>query len=250
MNFALWRRRLGIVPKLSDWFVPRWRRLAQVMHIGLPGGGENVAYRVCFMINLAFVAVIGAEALATHTYLLQISYFILLSGLAIGFGTEIVVGHHIGAGQLKMADRVVIKALQYGLCSSVLLALTAALAGTQIFGLFSSDPVVVSMGVKVLWVLVFLEPGRTFNLVVINGLRAAGDARFPVGFGVFSMVAVGVGFAWLFGVHLGWGLVGIWIGFAADEWVRGLVMFARWRYLAWVPHAKRARRQIRDQYKG
>lgn len=247
MNFTLWRRRLGIVPRLTDWFVPHWQRLAQVMHIGLPGGGENVVYRICFMINLAFVAVIGAEALATHTYLLQIAYFILLSGLAIGFGTEIVVGHHVGAGQLKMADRVVIKALQYGLCSSVLLALVAALAGPQIMGLFSSDAVVVSMGVKVLWVLVCLEPGRTFNLVVINGLRAAGDARFPVAFGVFSMVAVGVGLAWLLGVHLGWGLVGIWIGFAADEWVRGLAMFARWRYLAWVPHAKRTRRQIKVQ---
>lgn len=244
MNFALWKYRLGIVPILSDWFVPRWRRLAQVMHIGLPGGGENIAYRICFMANLAFVSAMGAEALATHTYLLQIIYFILLSGLAIGFGTEIVVGHHIGAGQLKEADRLVMKALRYGLCSAVLLALLAALLGTRILGLFSNDPAVLSMGSKVFWVLVFLEPGRTFNLVVINGLRATGDARFPVGFGVFSMVAVGVGLGWLLGVHLGWGLVGIWIAFAADEWVRGLAMFARWRCLAWVPYARRARRHI------
>jgi len=244
MNFALWRYRLGIVPVLSDWFVPHWQRLAQVMHIGLPGGGENVAYRISFMINLAFVATMGAAALATHTYILQVIYFILLSGLAIGFGTEIVVGHHIGAGQLKDANRVVMTALRYGLCTAVSLALLAAIFGSKIMGLFSNDPEVVSMGSKVFWVLVCLEPGRTFNLVVINGLRAAGDARFPVGFGVFSMLAVGVGLAWLLGVHLGWGLVGIWIGFAADEWVRGLAMFARWRLLAWVPYARRARRRI------
>lgn len=247
LNFLLWKWRLGIVPALRDWFVPHRQRLSQVMHIGLPGGGENVAYRIAFMINLSFVSAMGASALATHTYLLQIIYFILLCGLAIGFGTEIVVGHHIGAGQLKDANRLVMKALRYGLCSAVALALTAALFGAKILALFSSDPEVIEMGSKVFWVLVCLEPGRTFNLVVINGLRATGDARFPVGFGVFSMLAVGVGLAWLFGVHLGWGLVGIWIGFAADEWVRGLAMFVRWRCLAWVPHARRARRRILAQ---
>lgn len=27
---------------------------------------------------------------------------------------------------------------------------------------------------------VFLEPGRTFNIVMVNALRAAGDAKFPL----------------------------------------------------------------------
>lgn len=244
MNFLLWIKALAIVPRLMDFFLPRWNRLSQVLHIGIPGGGENVAYRSCFMVNLAFVSMMGASSLAAHTYLLQATNFILIAGLAIGFGTEIVVGHHIGAGQLKDANKLVMKALRYGLCSSISLALIAALCGRQIMGLFSTDPAVIVMGQQVLWLSVLMEPGRTFNLVVINGLRATGDARFPVGFGIFSMLIVGVGLAYLFGVSLGWGLLGVWIGMAADEWVRGLVMFARWRYLAWVPHARRIRHHI------
>lgn len=246
LNFVLWRR-LGIHPKLSDWVVPQWKRLRQVLHIGLPGGGENVAYRVSFMINFAFVSAMGAAALATHTYLLQVSYFILLSGLAIGFGTEIVVGHHIGAGKVKEANHVVMKALRYGLSTGFIFALIAALFGPQIIGLFSSDPDVIRMGSAVLWVEVFLEPGRTFNMVVINGLRATGDARFPVAFGVFSMLIVGCGVAYLLGVWMGLGVLGVWIGFAADEWVRGLAMFARWRYLAWIPHARNSRRRVLER---
>ena len=35
----------------------------------------------------------------------------------------------------------------------------------------------------------------------------------------------------LFGV--GWGLVGIWLAFAADEWTRGLAMYWRWRSRRW-----------------
>lgn len=243
LNFMLWRR-LGIYPQLRDWLVPQWRQLKQVLHIGIPGGGENVAYRISFMINFTFVSAMGAATLATHTYLLQISYFILLSGLAIGFGTEIVVGHHIGAGRLKDADRVVMKALRYGLSTGFVFALLAALAGKPLLGLFSDDPTIISMGAAVLWIEIILEPGRTFNMIVINGLRATGDARFPVVFGVFSMLLVGCGTAYTLGIKCHWGLIGVWIGFAADEWVRGIAMFARWRYLAWIPHARHSRRQI------
>jgi Na+-driven multidrug efflux pump len=91
---------------------------------------------------------------------------------------------------------------------------------------------------------VLLEPGRTFNLVVINALRAAGDARYPVMVGTGSMVVVMALGSWLLGVKLGLGLVGVWIAYAADEWLRGLLMWRRWATLAWVPHARAARRRL------
>ena len=77
----LWRERLAIRPSARDWWWLHRAPLAEMMHIGLPGAGENVAYRTAFTWNLAFVAAMGAGTLATHTYLLQISYFILLTRL-------------------------------------------------------------------------------------------------------------------------------------------------------------------------
>jgi putative MATE family efflux protein len=243
----LWRRRLGIRPHIEDWWKIRIESLREMMHIGLPGAGENIAYRLSFTANLAIVAGFGATALATHTYILQISYFVLLCGLAIGFGTEIVVGHLIGAGQLHDANRLVRKSLRFGIAGAFCVAGIVALCGKSILGAFSSDPQVILGGAKILLILVLLEPGRTFNLVVINALRATGDARFPVMFGVFSMFFVSVGLAWLLGVHFGLGLIGVWLGFASDEWVRGIAMYVRWQRKAWVPHARKTRRRIIKQ---
>lgn len=243
-HLVLWKKRLAISPSGGDWWTLRRGPLAEMAHIGLPGAGENIAYRIAFTWVLSFVAAMGATELATHTYMLQVSYFILLTGLAIGFGTEIVVGHQIGAGDLHDANRVVKKALAWGLGVSSCVALIAALSGKAIFGFFSDDQRIVLVGSQLLWVLVLLEPGRSFNLVVINALRATGDARFPVAFGVFSMFGVAVGLAWLLGVHLGWGLLGVWLAMAADEWVRGIAMYIRWRRLAWVSHARATRRRI------
>jgi len=48
-----------------------------------------------------------------------------------------------------------------------------------------------------------------------------------------SMWGLSIPIAYWFGVHLGWGLLGVWCGFAVDEWVRGLSMFWRWRSRRW-----------------
>ena len=42
------------------------------------------------------------------------------------------------------------------------------------------------------------------------------------------------------------GLPGIFIAYAADEWVRGMLMMARWHWHGWLPHARQVQRRIRD----
>ena len=78
-----------------------------------------------------------------------------------------------------------------------------------------------------------MEPGRTFNLVVINALRASGDAQYPFYVGLISMWLIAVPCAYWFGIKLGYGLVGVWCALAIDEWVRGLAMLHRWQSRRW-----------------
>lgn len=245
LHLWLWRARLDIHPAWGDWWrLPR-RELAAVLHIGLPGAAENIAYRLAFMVSVAVAGQLGATALATHSYASQLMYFVLLFGLATGFAAEIVVGHMIGAGQLHAAHRLVRRALARGLVVSVAVATAAALAAPWLLRLFTADPAIIAAGTTLMWLTVILEPGRTFNLVVINALRAAGDARYPVMVGAGSMLIVLAGGSWLLGQVMGLGLVGIWIAYAADEWIRGLLMWRRWATHGWVPHARGVHRRLR-----
>ena len=246
MHGWLWRVRLQLRPRASDlWRLPR-AELAAVLRIGAPGAAENIAYRLAFVVSVGVVGSLGAQALATQAYVLQFNHFTLLAGLAIGLGGEVVVGHHIGAGRLHAAHRMVRRALALGLGLSVVVAGAAALAGPWLLRQFTADPQILAVGVALLWWSVLLEPGRTFNLVVINALRAAGDARYPVLVGAVSMAGVLAGGSWLLGVHFGLGLTGVWIAYAADEWLRGLLMWRRWRRQDWVPHARASRRRLRQ----
>jgi Na+-driven multidrug efflux pump len=216
-----------------------------MLHIGLPGAAENIAYRLAYMVSVAVAGQIGAQALATQAYASQLMYGVLLFGLATGFAVEIMVGHMIGAGHLHAAHRLVRRALAVGLVMSLLVSTAFALAAPFLLRLFTQDEEIIALGSWLMWLTVLLEPGRTFNLVVINALRACGDARFPVLAGAASMLIVLAGGSWFLGVHLGLGLTGLWIAYAADEWIRGLLMWRRWATLGWVPCARAAHRRLR-----
>ena len=243
LHLFLWRTRLALRPAWADFWRLRRAELAAVAHIGLPGAAENIAYRLAFMVSVAVAGTLGAQALAAQAYAMQVIHLVLLCGLAMGLSVEIVVGHLIGAGRLHEAHRVVRRTLARGLAASVAVATAAALAGPWLMRGFTQDAQIVATAATLLWWTVLLEPGRTFNLVVINGLRAAGDARYPVAVGAVSMTLVLAGGSWLLGLQLGWGLVGVWIAYAADEWLRGLLMWRRWVQLRWVPHARASRRR-------
>ncbi len=244
LHLWLWRRRLALVPTRRDWWVIRARRLAPVLHIGLPGAAENISWRVAMMVTVAMVAGMGVPQLAAQTYTLQIQHFVMLFGVAVGFASEILVGHLIGAGRLHEADRLVHRSMRWGLLTGTVGALLAALAGPWLLAQFTRDAAVIAWGSTLLWIAVVMEPGRVFNLVVINALRATGDARFPVAVGSVSMLVVMAGGSWLLGVHFGLGLPGVWIAYTADEWLRGLMMAARWQRRGWLSHARTTHRRV------
>ena len=80
---------------------------------------------------------------------------------------------------------------------------------------------------------VFLEIGRTTNIVIIGSMKASGDVKFPTIMGICSMWGISVLFAFVLGISLNMGLIGVWIAMAGDEIFRGIVVFIRWMRGSW-----------------
>ena len=243
--FHLWRTMLALRVQWSDWWHLRVRDLGPVLHIGLPGAAENVAYRIAMLVSVSVVAGLGSKALATQSYTFQVMNMVVLYSLSLGLAGELLIGHFVGAGSLRRTHRVLRRSLAWGLVGSTALAMLVALSAPWTLRWFTQDADILSQATTLLWLAVLLEPGRTCNIIVINALRATGDARFPVAVGSVSMVVVMAGGTWLLGVHFGLGLTGVWLAYIADEWVRGLTMVARWFGYGWLGHARIARRRAR-----
>ncbi len=233
--------RLGLRLQWPDFLKLPLDRIRRILHIGLPAAGEHLSYWIALLLITNFVSRMGVESLVTMAYCQQIQALVILFSLSLGLGTEIMVGRLVGAGAFEEAYQQLLRSLRTGLLLCAVGVVLLALAAPQLIGLFTHDPAIIRGGTLLLRLSIALEIGRVFNIIVINSLRATGDARFTVQIGVCCMWLLWVPNSWLLGLHLGWGLVGIWIAMALDEWLRGLIMYRRWKLRKWLPAAERSR---------
>ncbi|PAS98027.1 MAG: MATE family efflux transporter [Candidatus Dactylopiibacterium carminicum] len=245
----LWLRRLNIRLTPSLFYSRHREALPPILAIGLPSAGEKIAFRIAFLMTVSMAASLGTDALAAHAWVLQAAGWVNIYMVSLSFGSEIVLGHLVGAGRLKQANATLQRALRIALVVTVSGAILSCFVTPFLLHGLNTDLAVISLIVGVLLIDLLLEPGRCLNILMLGGLRAAGDVRFPVKVSVVSNFVFGAGLAWLMGIHFGLGLPGIWIGYTVDEWVRGLCMAARWRAKGWTDSARAARRRIVQRLK-
>ncbi|MFC0189165.1 MATE family efflux transporter [Fictibacillus aquaticus] len=207
--------------------------LKNVLRIGLPAAGEHLSYSTSQMVITIFITMIGTQALTAKVYSFNIMMFIFLFSVSIGQGTQIIVGQLIGARKLNEAYRTCLSSLKYAMLITFGMSVLVAILAKPLLSVFTDNSGILGVGAVLLTLTILLEPGRSFNLVVISSLRAAGDAKFPVYMGILSMWGLSVPLSYILGITSGLGLVGIWIAFIADEWLRGLLMLRRWKQRAW-----------------
>lgn len=245
LHVRFWRQRLALRPEGRDWWRCSLVAVQPILRIGLPSAAVEWGYRLGFMVSVAATAKLGVGALAAHAYTLQILKLVLLGSMSIGWAMEIMVGRLVGAARIREADRTVRKALRNGLLISGALALTAALTSPWLMRVFTSDPAIIELCQRLLWLSIALELARVFNMVINASLRATGDAAFVVRASLVSWALILALGSTVLGAW--WGLVGVWLAYIADELTRGALMWWRWSTGGWHGSARSSVRALRER---
>ncbi|MEH7819466.1 MATE family efflux transporter [Bacillus altitudinis] len=230
------RHRIGLRFSFKRMFYIQRTHLKKLLKIGIPSAGEQLSYNGSQMIITLFITFMGTQALAAKVYTQNLMMFIMLFGAAISQGTQILIGRLIGAKEFDAAYRRCMKSLYWAIAISLLSSTALSLSSTHLLTFFTSNSEIIQIASLLLILTIILEPGRSFNMVIINSLRAAGDAKFPVYMAMISMWGIGLPIAYLLGIQLEMGLIGVWISFIVDEWVRGIFMYRRWRSRIWTEY--------------
>ncbi|SEQ39697.1 putative efflux protein, MATE family [Lachnospiraceae bacterium RM5] len=214
------------------------KMLKLLLKVGLPAAGENISYNIAQLCILRFVNTISIVAVNTRIYANIFTSFSFVFSIATSGAISIIVGHLVGAKRYDDAYKRVLKVLYVSFIFAVILASINFLLSPLTFSIFTKDKSVIALGRKIMFIGIFLEMGRCINLVVIKSLRSAGDIKFPTYLGMASMWGISVLFSYILGLKLNMGLIGIWIALAADEIVRGIIVYIRWIKKIWVQKAK------------
>lgn len=207
--------------------------LFKLIKLGIPTAGENISYNISQICITIFVNLLGPLAITTKIYCNILCNFSIVYSSSVAGAASIITGHAVGRGDYDYAYKRVMKTLFWAMLISIAIAGCNLLLSPFTFRLFTDNQDVIKLGFNIMLIGLFLEFGRTSNLVIIQSMRAAGDVVFPTVLGIFSMWGISVVFSWIFTRFFNFGLPGVWIAMAMDEIFRGIVVFIRWQRGTW-----------------
>ncbi len=206
----------------------------KMLKIGVPSAMETFLYNLSQLVITSIVLnYLTNSELITKTYVQNITMFFYIFAVSIGQASQILTGHLVGAGRFDEAYKQGLRSYRNALIINAVVCAIGVLLRTQLLGIFTDNAEVLLLGSNILLINLFLEVGRTTNLIIIACLRGSGDVMFPTMCAIFSNWLLSVLGSYLLAVVFGMGIYGLWIALAADECFRGVLMLIRWKSGKW-----------------
>ena len=217
------------LPLFLSPYSPDLYRIRELLRIGLPAAVQILLEIGVFAAVTALCAKFSAASVAAHQIALNCASFTYMVPLGLSSAAAVRVGQALGRGDPHGAGRAGWTAIAMGAGFMTLAAIVLVLAPRVIVRIFTPDPAVMSIGIKLLLVAAAFQLFDGLQTVATGALRGTGETRIPM---FSSLVAY-----WLIGLPLGCylgftrrlGAVGLWLGLALALLLIGTALLVAWR---------------------
>ena len=200
--------------------------LKKILYIGLPNSLENSLFQLGKILTISMISTMGTYAIAANAVCNTLASFNILPGTAINSAIVAIVSVCIGAGEIDQARYYTKKLMKLAELSLILMSVLIILGSGWIINCYHLSPEATQLARQVIiyhavmavfaWLLSFSLP---------NTFRAAGDVVMPMAVAIASMWIFRLAFAYILGIYMGLGLMGVWIAMTID-WVFRSICFA------------------------
>ena len=208
--------------------------MRRTLRIAVPGGVENGLFALGKVLVVSIVSNFGTAQIAANGVANNISQIAVMVVNAVNLAIVPVVGQCMGAGDCQQAEHYTKKLMGISYLSLLVLGLGVCLLLPWILPFYhlEEDTLHLASTLIVIHNLFALALHPTaFNLP--NSLRAAGDVHYTMVVGIVSMVVFRLGGAFLLGVILHLGVLGVWIAMGLDWLARSAASGIRYQTKQW-----------------
>lgn len=195
---------------------------------------EQLLMRIGFMLTAIMAAKQGTDAMAAH----QVGMNIM--GLSFSFGDGLqaaavaLIGRSLGAGDENLAKEYGRICRMFGGIISAFLAIVYFAGAAPLMHLFFAEEHIVTIGVNIMRVIIFVVIFQVSQVVYMGCLRGAGDTFYTAVASTISVTLIRTIGSIVGGYVLGFGIVGIWLGVLADQISRFLFASTRFKKGKWT----------------
>lgn len=224
--------------KLNIRSVRAWKPQGAVMRsvasVSSGSALEQVFLRIGTFTFACIIGHLGTNVFSAHNIAMNVTSISFSIGDGVGAAAAALVGQNLGAGDKKGA-------YQYARYSQLVAGgLSLVLAGivlifhVQIIDLFARGNEEIHQLCKPLFFLLAINIMLQITSVSIAGaLRGAGDVRYVAKITFIGLTLIRPVLGWLLCTPCQLGLVGAWLGMAADQLTRRLLLQRRFRGGTW-----------------
>ncbi len=223
----------------SGALIPRLESTRRLLNIGGPAALDGAVMWSGHFIFLMLIAnladgQLGHAYYAAHIVGVRLEAFTYLPAVAFATATATIVGQSLGALDPQRALRAGHEAVLQ--CGLLAVALTAGyyFGADLLFSIMHKDRLVCEVGAPALRLLAFFQVFLTTSIIYVGALRGAGDTRFPLLITLISTYGVRLPVGYVCGMVLDMGLMGAWLGMAADMVVRATIASVRYARGKWL----------------
>jgi putative MATE family efflux protein len=205
----------------------------KVLKIGWPSAVEQFVIQAGFLVFTAIIVYFGTTALAAHNIGMRVQSLAFMPGLGLSVAATALVGHNLGSGEPKRAEECGWESTKLAILIMCAVAAVLFVFAEPVAYIFIDDPQVV--GLAAIWIRMhgLSLPAVGIHFTLSGALRGAGDTRWPLVASAIGIYAVRLPLSVFIGIYLGVGIMGAWLAFIIEYYVRSVVILWRFRRGSW-----------------
>ena len=205
----------------------------KILRIGTPSGLGMISFTATQIFTTGFMASLGVMTLNTKVYVTNIISYVSKFGFSVATANGVIMGRYRGQNAFDKIKALYRQNMIITIASNLILSVVVFAFYKPLVSLYTSDSQVIALAAGVMAVDIIDEVARAINNISEKSLNANGDVKTTFIVPLFTCWIFGVFLAYILGIKCGMGLIGCWIGFAADEIAKATIYIIRWENGKW-----------------
>lgn len=208
--------------------LPTKAEFISLIKLSLPNGIQQMFFAGGFTAFYWIIGQVGTHELAGANVMVNLTLVAILPGIGLGLAAAALVGEALGQGKAGAAYQWGFDVVKVGLVFMFMVGLPMWLIPQKLLSLFIINPETLNLSVAPLRLIGITIPLEALNLIFMNALLGAGDARRVMFVSIGTQWSLFLPIAYVAGPIYGWGLFPLWCLFCGYRFIQTLIFLGMW----------------------
>jgi len=205
--------------------------IISLIKVGTPISMQMLLEVTAFAFTAIMAGWLGVIPLAAHQIAIGLASVTFMIVTGVSSATTIRVSHQYSQGDYLGMKRAANASFHLVLVFMLFTALSFILLRFQLPELYSKDQAVIDLAANLLIMAAIFQLFDGMQVVTLGALRGLADVKHAMIYSIIAYIFISLPLGYIFAFTLGWGVVGLWVGFIGGLSTASIFFYTRFRKL-------------------